>query len=295
MDDTFTSSQGVMFRSFTASLRADRTTEQHIIAFRLNFTKSIDGFAYALHDKDHYTVAEVADWQKRYDEILASGETPDFDVPKVGDPKPAHWHIVCTLKNSILLDKIAKLLNCEPYLICKLYNPEKSRLGGFGHMLAYLLHITRKARADGKHEYDSSIVKGLQFPKNGKNAELYKDFKTYADFQTAYESDAISKSKDDYLIQISKGLLTPTELEALDPLYSIKNAAYIRSARLVYLGNLPTPEVVTNCYIGPTAGEKQRGRTGKSKLALMRAQVILAHVHRGEGIDFFNINSAKCS
>ena len=274
MDDTYTGKKGMQIRGFTASLNADRTTEQHIIAFKQNFKKSIDGFAYGLHDKDRYTVTEVAKRQKMYDEIIEAGGTPDFDVPKVGDLKGKHWHIVCICKkrNPILLSSVAKLLNCEPHLICKLYNDKNSLLDGFGNMLAYLTHITDKAIKDGKHVYDSDIVKGLQFPQEGRYAKYYKDFQNYDDFRHIYEMKAFNK--DSHLVQIMKGTITPDDLKESEPEFYAKNSRKIRELRLEYINGLPTPDCVTNYYIG-AADSSQKGRTGKSTASRILAKVLL--------------------
>lgn len=275
-------------RGFTASLRADHTTEGHIQALYKCLEKSIDGFAYILHDKDLYTDAEIKEIDSRWTKLKAEGREPDFFVPTEDTPRPDHWHIVCSFKYGVPISRIAHYLNCDTNMIEILRNKGKNLGGGFGNMLAYLTHITKDAREAGKFEYDSDEVKMLQFPTK-RNGEVFKDFKDYDDFRIAYEAGVLKQ--EDYIDQILHGTLTPRELLKSHGRYYIDHIRKIKEAQRAYVKSLPFPKQVFNYFVGtydfdPNA---QTGRIGKDLVSLIQAIACLKM--RFPDVDFDEIMS----
>lgn len=257
-------------RGFTASLWASKTSEQDILKLRLQYEKAIDGFAYILHDRDSYTEKEVEKYEKRWLEIKADGEEPDFDVPEVGEPKPDHWHILCTFKDSRPLLRIAETLKCPPNMIVILRNQGKTLGGGFSNMLAYMTHITKDAQADEKFEYDPEDVKSLQFP-TARNKEVFENFKDYEDFKIAYEVGVLHQK--DYIDQVLCGELTPRELSLSHARYYLDHKKKILEARQTYVNNLPYPKQVFNYFVGvyDCDPEAETGRVGKGIASQIQA------------------------
>ncbi len=70
---------------------------------------------------------------------------------KNGQPKEPDIHIMLCFKNARYVDAVAKILGDKPQYI-QAWN--ESANNGF----SYLIHRTKKARSEGKHEYDPSEV-----------------------------------------------------------------------------------------------------------------------------------------
>lgn len=263
--------KAVRFRTMTASLRADKTTEADILAFKLKYDRGLKGFAYILHDKDKYTEKEAKDinngilatieeikshrsdyaTQQVFDDAIAEQQGK---MVNVGDPKYPHWHILMDWgRNAKEHTVVAEALKCEPNMIQSVRGKKK----GFANMLAYMTHITDKAREDGKHEYPFNAVKGLRFPDD----PAYSDFQTYADFARAFEEDSLHLDLD--ALMVMQGKITPKELKKKKPDYYLNNMDKVKRARLEYIRSMPTPAVLFNFYVGASNPELHGGRIGK--------------------------------
>ena len=90
---------------------------------------------------------------KRYAMILHNQETD-----KEGNPRPPDIHVMMTFDNARHLDAVAKILGDKPqYLEAWDSNHENG--------YAYLVHATKKAREEGKHQYDpSEVIANFDYP-----------------------------------------------------------------------------------------------------------------------------------
>ena len=274
MNNTDTGSpQTVRFRTITASLLADRTTEADIQRLYFSHEKSIQGFGYVLHSECHYVENEVIKLQKdvehrkrliddsrycyatqdEYNKALAEQDARLVGV-EVGLPKPAHWHILADFGNTPQpVDSLAKCLNCEPNMICKVEKGKK----GFANMMAYLSHKTSQAIEDGKRPYSSNDIKMFKLPP----WEEFKNISNYDKFIEAYQAMELGLDKD--AVAVLKGKVTPDELLEKKPSYYLNNINKIKRARLEYINRLPTPPVLFNFFVGAYDPENNGGRIGK--------------------------------
>lgn len=280
-------------RQVSLSLKADTITADEIEAVFDNWEKGIKGGAYALHDCDVYSLKEVRSMNRQIDEsIEAIKELSNIYSPdeikekiaeqeakradfKVGEPKPAHYHIILSFGNAPRsYGDVAKAFHTLPNMVQNLSGGMK----GFASMLAYLTHNTKKAREDGKFVYDDSIVKRLIFPEDKR----FDSFYDYSEFIDAFLNEEIEF--DVNAKQVLNGKYTPKEIMAKNPDYYLKNMTLIKKARREYVNNLPTPKFLFNYYIGAigvlnedgSEKEGSKGRIGKTIAARTLAVSLLA-------------------
>lgn len=247
------------FRMVTMSLLADSITEQEIESALSTWDTGIKGSAYILHDKDVYLPREVKSIKKQYNELLAGGVQPDFDIPNIGDDKPPHWHILLHFGSSNRpVDTIANLFNTKPNMI----QGVRGR-SGFKNMLAYLAHITEKAQDKFQYEYDD--IKGLRFP----DIATFAGMETYFDFAEAYINNILQD--DDYGVAVMAGKMTLSDVKEVNPKYYLDNLTKLEKARHAYINSLPTPDILFNFYVGPAKGKREQGRIGKGIISDMLA------------------------
>lgn len=106
--------------------------------------------------QDLDTLKEIVEQKvqpKRYAMILHNQETD-----KEGNPRPPDVHVMMTFDNARHLDAVAKILGDKPqYLEAWGSNHENG--------YAYLVHATKKAREEGKHQYDpSEVIANFDYP-----------------------------------------------------------------------------------------------------------------------------------
>lgn len=263
----------VRFRTVTMAVKCDMLDEARILAMLQRWNRGIKGFAYIKHDKDTYTASdakqscEKADGAlKELDAAHANGLSDNEYAEKrkaikgtvvtEGQHKDDHWHILIDFgKNAKSVNEIAVVLNIPSNLVCNV----RGRKRGFTNMLAYMTHITKKAREEEKWEYPYDDVKALRFPDDPS----YSDFHTYADFAEAFEKNAIDT--DVTALSVMQGKITPEELKARRPDYYLNNLRKVKQARLEYVNSLPTPSVLFNFYVGAidSSHDGRGGRIGK--------------------------------
>ena len=272
-------------RQVTMSLRADTITEDEIEAIFDKWDVGIKGGAYALHDCDIYNYKDVKKINRgidkniediktltdkhSQDEINELIEEQEAKRVKVGDPKPAHYHIVLNFgKNAKTFGVIAKAFNTLPNMVQRITGGVK----GFASMLAYLTHNTKKAQEDGKYVYDNDIVQRLVFPEERE----FDGFEDYDDFIDAFinkeiEFDVTAK-------EVLNGKYTINDIIEKDPEYYLKYSSMIEKARRTYVNRLPTPKFLFNYYIGTLDSDREgsKGRIGKGIAAKTLAISLLA-------------------
>lgn len=292
------------FRMVTFSINADTQTEKdqvedRILHMQKKWDRGIKCFAYAYHDEDKYTEDDEKRSRERAAESLAALDDRKADytdaeyaekrkeiedqIVTADAHKTSHWHVVIGFgKNAKSVDEIAAMMHIPSNLVHKIRGGKK----GLANMLAYLIHITPDARAKNKHEYSDGIVKGLRFP----DEPPYDAFTNYADFARAFENDALQLELD--ALMVMSGKITPADLKEKNPKYYLNNIDKIRKARREYVNSLPTPEMLSNFYIGAMSyedsGSHQKGRIGKGLMANILA---ISHLmQKYPDVDFMSMN-----
>ena len=253
-------------RTVTLSLLADQITEEKILEAFDKWNTGIKGSAYILHDQDFYCEKDVRNFKKRYDEIKATGADPDFEIPELGDKKPAHWHILLDFGSSgRTLSSIASVFGTSENMVQKVHNGTK----GFVSMMAYLTHISVEAMQDGKHAYDFSEVKGFRLPA----IPSFRGVNSYEDFAKAYEDGLVFGNN--ILKQVLQGKMIPRDIMEQYPDDYVKNDVAIDRMRARYVRDVqPMPRHRFNYYVGSKYGVgsgKTTGRIGKSVISQMLA------------------------
>lgn len=122
----------------------------------------------------------------------------DKETDANGTPKEPDVHVMMTFENGRSVNNIAKILGDKPQYIQAWGQNEEN---GY----AYLVHATRKAQAEGKHQYAPS--------------EVRSNF-NYADYLLKLKANAIVKAKDkelkakNLLDSMYAGILTKGEVES---------------------------------------------------------------------------------
>lgn len=122
----------------------------------------------------------------------------DKETNANGTPKEPDVHVMMTFENGRSVNNIAKILGDKPQYIQVWGQNEEN---GY----AYLVHATRKAQAEGKHQYAPS--------------EVRSNF-NYADYLLKLKANAIVKAKDkelkakNLLDAMYAGILTKGEVES---------------------------------------------------------------------------------
>ena len=122
----------------------------------------------------------------------------DKETDANGTPKEPDVHVMMTFENGRSVNNIAKILGDKPQYIQAWGQNEEN---GY----AYLVHATRKAQAEGKHQYAPS--------------EVRSNF-NYADYLLKLKANAIVKAKDkelkakNLLDSMYAGILTKDEVES---------------------------------------------------------------------------------
>ena len=122
----------------------------------------------------------------------------DKETDANGTPKEPDVHVMMTFENGRSVNNIAKILGDKPQYIQVWGQNEEN---GY----AYLVHATRKAQAEGKHQYAPS--------------EVRSNF-NYADYLLKLKANAIVKAKDkelkakNLLDAMYAGILTKGEVES---------------------------------------------------------------------------------
>lgn len=106
--------------------------------------------------KDLDTLKDVVEQKvkpKRYAMILH-----DKEQDKEGNPRPPDVHVMMTFDNARYVTSVAKILGDKPQYL-EVWD------GNHENGYAYLVHATKKAREEGKHQYDpSEVIANFDYP-----------------------------------------------------------------------------------------------------------------------------------
>lgn len=195
--------------------------------------------AWVSHDKDLYT-------------------SEDLEVnPRavLGQPKPAHSHIVEERRNSTSVAAVSRAYGVAPNFV-----QVKKGHGVFLDMVEYLTHEHPTQQALGKHRYQDS--------------EIHANF----EFRIAVDEHVASRSRggksrgskklDELMLAVMHGEKTLRQLRQEDPLEYARNLRKFHDLRRDFMLSSPPPSVRVNYYIHGHSG------TGKSVLARMLARAL---------------------
>ena len=106
--------------------------------------------------KDLDTLKEIVEQKvqpKRYAMILH-----DKEQDKEGNPRPPDVHVMMTFDNARYVTSVAKILGDAPQYL-EVWD------GNHENGYAYLVHATKKAREEGKHQYDpEEVIANFDYP-----------------------------------------------------------------------------------------------------------------------------------
>ena len=242
------------YRQFKIASLCDKLSEADILLGLQH--KLIKGCAYIKHDSDFVTQSDID---------CSSNSYSEKDKDK---PKKAHWHIALEVGKRISPTTVAKWFNVPPVVVEGMIG-----IGAFKHYLAYLTHISPKAREEGKWEYDPSEVKCLKLPEKAWCAGI----KDYWDFKSAYEND-LMKDVGSYEKLVLDGVCTPDQVREMAPGYYIDKMDKLDKCYRRYCNSKPTPPFLINYYI------HGKGGVGKDLASMLLAISYLQQRH--PDIDF---------
>lgn len=220
--------------------------------------KTIKQWAYVLHDKDVYSLAdEEAD--------------PNH---KQGDTKPPHWHIVMNCNNNALeVQVVAKWFGIAENFVDI---PKGNGAGKFLDCVEYLTHESARQQELGKHRYaDEEIHASAGFDWRAKLDKRNEN-------KAIYGKDLDEKEQLRYdVLYLGKTLRQCIEQ---DKLLYMNDFEKLQKLRLQYISMQKPPRTRLNYYI---SGE---GGIGKGFISRALARGMYPHLKDDEDI-FFEVGA----
>lgn len=215
--------------------------------------KSIKKYAYIRHDKDTY----IEDDEK-------NGYT-------IGEPKPAHWHVVLQCDNAIEIETIAKWLNIPSQYI----DVPKGR-GAFLDCVQYLTHENEKEQTKGKHLYNDDEVKA--------NFDFRMVLKEREENRLKYGRD-LTKKQEIFHDVLYDGKTIRQVIDE-DSIFYMENHKKIDEYRMMYIQECNPPTTRLNFYVCGSGG------IGKDLLCRALARSLFPDFKNDDDI-FFEVGSEK--
>ncbi len=215
--------------------------ESNIVNAIGNWGASLENWAYVRHDKDKY---------------VDSDHIPTNS--KLGDDRPAHWHVLLKFTNQIEFSTIAKAFGVPENMVEK-----KVGQGAFLDCLYYLTHEDDKQRLLGKYVYDRDEIKMM-------NDETARQMWELVDVREERRAKKLSKGEscDVFLEKLSKGKMTLKQVYNTDSAVYAENETLFKRARRSFLKYAPTPLVRSNYHISGLGG------SGKTVIAKAMARAM---------------------
>ena len=220
--------------------------------------RSIQNYAYILHDKDIYT---------KEDEF----ENNDH---KEGTVKRAHWHIVLKLKsNAMPTNTIAKWFNIPDYCVKGIKGK-----GAFFNEIEYMLHKTSNSQAEGKHVYDDNEIKSD-----------YKNWQAVINKRKPLEQTKALFSREHYRVQVMLHGLKIQEIKRTDPVAYAKDLHTLNALRKEYvLYDMEMPKLRINYFVSGESG------SGKNVISKAIARTLFPDIENDDDI-FFTVGKNNVS
>lgn len=103
-------------------------------------------YLYILHDKDVYSKERIEELQKKFP------NEERYKKLKVGDKRPAHWHVYLRFNYGVSFEFVAKAFDVNVFCVEKV-------ISRFANCLNYATHNTEEAKKEHKYLYDDSECK----------------------------------------------------------------------------------------------------------------------------------------
>lgn len=214
---------------------------------------SLMAWAYIRHDKDVYN--------------------EDDDIPegkKIGDVRPAHWHVMLHFKNAIDISSLA-----NAFLVPENYIEAWKGRGAFLDGIQYLTHEHEIQQGYGKHLYDRSEVVFA-------SEKVANEFWDVLDSRAEKRLYSLPKSElvERMMDKISNGVYSLEDAYNDNKNLYSENEALFKRARRNHLKNKPLPLVRSNYYITGLGG------AGKSVSAKAMARSLYPDIKDDEKLFF---------
>lgn len=190
--------------------------------------KSLINWAYCRHDKDVYVEDDVK-------------VNPDL---KLGDDRPAHWHVMLKFKNAIEISSVAKAFNVPENMIDKW-----NGAGAFEDGVYYMTHEHDNQQNKGKHVYERSEI----IFQNDKIARATWDAIDNREDRRMFKLNK-SEAVERYIKKLAEGEMTLRQVFEEDKVVYIENEAMFKRARRLRLKHAKLPLVRSNFYIHGAGG-----------------------------------------
>lgn len=220
---------------------------------------SLQAWAYIRHDKDKYN--------------------QDDDIPedkKIGDNRPAHWHVMLQFKNAVEISGIAR-----DFGVSENYVERWQGHGAFLTGIQYLTHEHPRQHKDlGKHRYEREEVKFA-------SEEIAQHFWERLDDRTERLINTLPKAEliEKIHKKLSNGEYDLDDAYQEDKILFNEQENLFKRARKNYLARKPIPAVRSNYYITGNGG------AGKSVAAKAMARSLFPNLP-DEKI-FFTVGDGK--
>lgn len=207
---------------------------------------SLQAWAYIRHDKDVYN--------------------QDDDIPegkKIGDNRPAHWHVMLQFKNAVEISGIAR-----DFGVSENYVERWQGQGAFLTGIQYLTHEhPRQCQDLGKHKYEREEVKFA-------SEEIAQHFWERLDDRTERLINTLPKAEliEKLMKKINSGEYDLDDVYQKDKSLFSEQEALFKRARKNYLARKPIPTVRSNYYITGNGG------AGKSVAAKAMARSLFPNL-----------------
>lgn len=231
-------------------------TEEKILSALMSH-KTIESYAYILHNKDTVT---------SYD--LEADDDGQYDDCKVGDAKPAHFHVVMQLSSPMSITSISSWFGIPEHLIC--FNKTRGKRDSFLDMVAYFTHEFEIVEKE-KYVYPRTevAVGGLRADTIWKDVDfIYKKREQHRRYKVS--TDLIN----DLIEEVANnGMLLEDAKEELGSAVYLRNEKYFKLARSKYVNEkMPMPGLRTVFYIDSEGGSnKSFGKGGRGKTVCTHA------------------------
>lgn len=220
---------------------------------------SLQAWAYIRHDKDKYN--------------------QDDDIPedkKIGDNRPAHWHVMLQFKNAVEISGIAR-----DFGVSENYVERWQGHGAFLTGIQYLTHEHPRQHKDlGKYRYEREEVKFA-------SEEIAQHFWERLDDRTERLINTLPKAEliEKIHKKLSNGEYDLDDAYQEDKILFNEQENLFKRARKNYLARKPIPAVRSNYYITGNGG------AGKSVAAKAMARSLFPNLP-DEKI-FFTVGDGK--
>ena len=220
---------------------------------------SLQAWAYIRHDKDKYN----------QDDDIAEDK-------KIGDNRPAHWHVMLQFKNAVEISGIAR-----DFGVSENYVERWQGHGAFLTGIQYLTHEHPRQHKDlGKHRYEREEVKFA-------SEEIAQHFWERLDDRTERLINTLPKAEliEKIHKKLSNGEYDLDDAYQEDKILFNEQENLFKRARKNYLARKPIPAVRSNYYITGNGG------AGKSVAAKAMARSLFPNLP-DEKI-FFTVGDGK--